>query len=81
MNGMKAARLAALSFGEADGDAAHIAFPSAAATENTSLSPRPERQMAISLSLAIAGAVRMMWATACADSSAGVMPSELRQHQ
>src|SRR6185437_1158160 len=47
-------------FGETGGDAAHIFSPSAAATEKTSLSPRPERQTAISLSFSICGATRTM---------------------
>ena len=43
--------IGALQFGEACGDAAHISSPNAAAAVNTSLSPRPERQTTMILSL------------------------------
>ena len=61
--------------GEARSDAAHSLRPSAFATVNTSLSPRPERPSTINLSVASFGAMRITCAMACADSRAGMMPS------
>src|SRR5689334_9115745 len=63
--------------GKRGSDATHIASPSAAAAETTSLSPRPDRHTTMILSFSICAAMRMTWAMACADSSAGMMPSSL----
>src|SRR5439155_26189623 len=61
--------------GKARSDAAHSLRPKALATVNTSLSPRPERPSTINLSAASFGASRITCAIACADSRAGMMPS------
>ena len=52
--------------------------PSASATVNTSLSPRPQRFMMITPSLPISRATSPTRASACDGSSAGRMPSSLR---
>src|SRR5207302_5684932 len=49
--------------------------PSAFATTWTSLSPRPESPTTIAFDRGSVFARRIAWATACADSSAGMMPS------
>src|SRR5688572_5467973 len=49
--------------------------PMRAATVCMSLSPRPERLTNTIASFAIAGAIFIACATACADSSAGMIPS------
>src|ERR1051325_1478810 len=57
-------------------DATHDASPLVrSATVLTSLSPRPERLTMSICSLVISRATRSACATACADSSAGIMPS------
>src|ERR671913_443357 len=58
-------------------DARHLQnlSPMRSATVCMSLSPRPERLTRRIASLAIVGAIFMACATACADSSAGMMPS------
>src|SRR6185436_5975183 len=64
---------------EAALDARHQSFlPERSATVCMSLSPRPERLTSRLASFGIEGAIFMACATACADSSAGMMPS-LRQ--
>src|SRR5229473_6253142 len=54
---------------------AHRLTPSACATVCISLSPRPERLTTITCSRGIVGASFAAYATACALSSAGIMPS------
>src|SRR6185312_12187519 len=57
-------------------DARHQSFlPERSATVCMSLSPRPERLTSRIASFFIAGAILIACATACADSSAGMMPS------
>src|SRR5437762_3407504 len=51
-------------------------IPDFAATVCMSLSPRPERLTSRIASLDSAGASFAAWASACADSSAGMMPSQ-----
>src|SRR5579872_1860190 len=53
----------------------HRRTPSIAATCITSLSPRPERQTTITRRGSLSRARRIAYATACALSSAGTMPS------
>ena len=58
----------------------HLLLPDAAATEKTSLSPRPRQADHDQLVLRhLSAQARMTWARACADSSAGMMPSSLQQ--
>lgn len=45
-----------------------------------SLSPLPDMVMTTILSLSICGAILRAWATACADSMAGMMPSVLARY-
>src|SRR5207237_6320659 len=60
-------------------DARHQSFlPERSATVCRSLSPRPERLTSRIASFFIFGAIFIACATACADSSAGMMPS--RRH-
>src|SRR3546814_8593137 len=54
---------------------AHNSTPRALATVNTSLSPRPHRFMTMIWSRAICGASLRTCASACAGSSAGMLPS------
>src|SRR5207344_2162379 len=57
-------------------DARHQSFlPERSATVCMSLSPRPERLTSRMASFGIFGAIFIACATACADSSAGMMPS------
>src|SRR5262249_18675700 len=61
---------------EAALDARHQSFfPARSATVCMSLSPRPERLTSRIESFGIDGAIFIACATACADSSAGMMPS------
>src|SRR4029079_12872248 len=61
---------------EAPLDARHQSFlPERSATVCMSLSPRPERLTSRMALLGIVGAIFIACATACADSSAGMMPS------
>src|SRR6476659_11475663 len=61
---------------EAALDARHQSFfPERSATVCMSLSPRPERLTSRTASFGIDGAIFIACATACADSSAGMMPS------
>src|SRR5690606_20880588 len=64
------------SLGKGGGQAGGHSFtPSASATVKMSLSPRPDRLTMITLSLPSAGASRSATTRACADSSAGMIPS------
>src|SRR5665213_4573815 len=60
---------------EACPDATHSLAPSMPAPEGMSLSPRPDKLITSRLSAGSLGARFIASATACADSSAGMMPS------
>src|SRR3546814_17650724 len=59
----------------ANGVAVHISTPKAVATVKMSLSPRPERLTINIWSASSVGATFSALAMACADSSAGMIPS------
>src|SRR4029079_17907389 len=75
--GDEAGAILGLEAREAGRDAAHNSTPSALATVNTSLSPRPQRFITSRWSFGRVAACRDTKASAWAGSSAGRMPSSL----